>query len=232
MNGKYDSFMIISTHLTLLSQRKCYVSIYSFLRGLPHLTRMMKRAEPNQGKLLPHVEAEPNFYEMDLRHPLPSSYTPPTDFGAAYPAAPYPNAGHAASWPPSNAPYPYGHYPGHPMNYPPPPYDPYAYPHPHQHLAGQPHHMYPPQGQEHMYGMPPHPYHGHPPYGQPPAGYADPNAYNMYPPNPNLPQHEHPNNYDPYSNIRQEQHPSYDHAQGNGNENAQNEPEYHSHPGY
>ncbi|KAL3784011.1 hypothetical protein ACHAW5_009116 [Stephanodiscus triporus] len=40
-----------------------------FLRGLPHLTAMMKRVSPNQGKLLPHVEGEPNFYEIDKRFP-------------------------------------------------------------------------------------------------------------------------------------------------------------------
>ncbi|KAL3783831.1 hypothetical protein HJC23_005324 [Cyclotella cryptica] len=44
-----------------------------FLRGLPHLTRMMKRSEPNLGKLLPFVDAEPNFYDMDLKYPLPPS---------------------------------------------------------------------------------------------------------------------------------------------------------------
>ena len=41
-----------------------------FLRGLPHLIGMMKRVKPNQGKLLPHAEGEPNFYEIDKQYPL------------------------------------------------------------------------------------------------------------------------------------------------------------------
>lgn len=39
------------------------------LRGLPHLTSLMKRAESNKGKLLPHVEGEPNFYEIARQLP-------------------------------------------------------------------------------------------------------------------------------------------------------------------
>lgn len=42
-----------------------------FLRGLPHLTSLMKRVQPNQGKLLPHVEGEPNFYEIEKQYPFP-----------------------------------------------------------------------------------------------------------------------------------------------------------------
>ena len=36
-----------------------------FLRGLPHLTSLMKRVQPNQGKLLPHVEGEVSHNEMN-----------------------------------------------------------------------------------------------------------------------------------------------------------------------
>ena len=36
-----------------------------FLMGLPHLTVLMKRVPPNQGKLFPHVEGEPNFYVIN-----------------------------------------------------------------------------------------------------------------------------------------------------------------------
>ncbi|KAL7502650.1 hypothetical protein ACHAXN_001057 [Cyclotella atomus] len=169
----------------------------NFLRGLPHLTRMMKRAEPNQGKLLPHVEAEPNFYEMDMRHRLPPSpaYPPPPAVGAAH--------------------YPYG-YPGHgppppPANYP--PYDPYGYPYPqHPQQPGQPHPMYPPPQRQDPYAYPgaaaalPQP---HPAYGQAQPGYPDPHAFNMYPPPPN-PNHHYP---DPYPNHQQndnhESHPGY-----------------------
>mmetsp|Transcript_27391 Transcript_27391/g.54803 ORF Transcript_27391/g.54803 Transcript_27391/m.54803 type:complete len:369 (+) Transcript_27391:214-1320(+) len=58
-----------------------------FLRGLPHLTQLMKRVPGNLGRLIPHVEGEPNFYEMSQSHPLPleeqwskrpGSRTPPT----------------------------------------------------------------------------------------------------------------------------------------------------------
>ena len=41
-----------------------------FLRGLPHLTALMRRVPQNQGKLLPFVEGEPNFYEIDKHYPL------------------------------------------------------------------------------------------------------------------------------------------------------------------
>jgi len=41
-----------------------------FLRGLPHLTPLMRRVPQNQGKLLPFVEGEPNFYEIDKHYPL------------------------------------------------------------------------------------------------------------------------------------------------------------------
>ena len=51
-----------------------------FLRGLPQLTWLMKRVEPNQGRLLPDVDGEPNFYEIDKRyslHHLPRSTADP-----------------------------------------------------------------------------------------------------------------------------------------------------------
>ena len=41
------------------------------LRGLPKLTMLMRRAERNKGKLMPHVEGEPNFYEIARQYPLP-----------------------------------------------------------------------------------------------------------------------------------------------------------------
>ena len=37
-----------------------------FLRGSPHLTVLLKRVPRNQGKLLPHVEGEPNFVSHRL----------------------------------------------------------------------------------------------------------------------------------------------------------------------
>jgi len=41
-----------------------------FLRGLPRLVGLMKRVKPNRGKVVPHVEGEPNFYEIGRRFPL------------------------------------------------------------------------------------------------------------------------------------------------------------------
>jgi len=52
-----------------------------FLRGMPQLAVLMKRVTPNQGRLLPHVEGEPNFYEIDKHFRLP-------------PAMGYPQGGH------------------------------------------------------------------------------------------------------------------------------------------
>lgn len=42
-----------------------------FLKGLPHLTVLMKHVPPNQGKLLPYVDGEPNFYDIEQQYPLP-----------------------------------------------------------------------------------------------------------------------------------------------------------------
>jgi hypothetical protein len=44
----------------------------SFLRGMPQLAVLMKRVKPNQGRLLPHMEGEPNFYELDKHFWLPT----------------------------------------------------------------------------------------------------------------------------------------------------------------
>ncbi|KAL7505560.1 hypothetical protein ACHAWX_000619 [Stephanocyclus meneghinianus] len=188
---------------------RCYYH-ECFLRGLPHLTRLMKRTEPNQGKLLPHVEAEPDFYQMDLIHPLPPSYVYPlppvnTPAGAAATGAyPYPHGGHAPYWPPSNVPadaqpYHYGHYHGQAPapsgTYPlPPPYGPYGYPYPQPppHQSFQQYPMYHHQGQDHMVGLPYHggypaavlPSQAYPQYGQAEPDFADTCTYNIYPPNP------------------------------------------------
>ena len=42
-----------------------------FLRGMPKLVALMKRVSPNQGRLLPDVEGEPNFYQIDKYFKLP-----------------------------------------------------------------------------------------------------------------------------------------------------------------
>jgi hypothetical protein len=43
------------------------------IRGRPDLIGMMKRVSSNQGRSLPHVEGEPNFYEIDKQFPLSPS---------------------------------------------------------------------------------------------------------------------------------------------------------------
>ena len=47
-----------------------------FLRGLPHLTGMMKRVSPNQGRLTPNMEGEPNFYDINTQFPMPPPMMP------------------------------------------------------------------------------------------------------------------------------------------------------------
>ena len=61
-----------------------------FLRGMPQLAVLMKRVTPNQGRLLPHVEGEPNFYEIDTHFRLP-------------PAMGYPQGGHHQYYHPQTA---------------------------------------------------------------------------------------------------------------------------------
>ncbi|KAL3757215.1 hypothetical protein ACHAWU_003877 [Discostella pseudostelligera] len=42
-----------------------------FLRGIPLLTWLMRRVPTNTGKPVPHIEGEPDFYEIAKRHPIP-----------------------------------------------------------------------------------------------------------------------------------------------------------------
>lgn len=44
-----------------------------FMRGFAPLTVLMKRVAPSKCKILPHVEGEPNFYEIDEQFPLPAA---------------------------------------------------------------------------------------------------------------------------------------------------------------
>ncbi|KAL3789629.1 hypothetical protein HJC23_003178 [Cyclotella cryptica] len=90
-----------------------------FLRGLPHLTRLMKRVEPHQGNILPNVEAEPNFSVMPIplsieytQPPPPANLQPPSAEFQANPAAViYPSPNWAANNGPPYTPYhPYGYY--------------------------------------------------------------------------------------------------------------------------
>jgi hypothetical protein len=147
-----------------------------FLRGMPQLAVLMKRVTPNQGRLLPHVEGEPNFYEIDKHFRLPPAmgyphggphhqYVPQMDaLGGYYGGYPqdqqYPHQG-GGGYPPQY----YGHsynpnmanavaYPG----YPPPYYQPMDH--------GGP----PPPGHFPQYGGPPPPGH-FPQYGGEAAPY-------------------------------------------------------------
>ncbi|KAL7527617.1 hypothetical protein ACHAXR_005478 [Thalassiosira sp. AJA248-18] len=152
-----------------------------FLRALPHLTVLLKRVPPNKGKLLPHVEGEPNFYEIDKQFPLPSM----VHYQGQYPH--YPPSHHMASAagygaPPPELPPEYhspNHYSSHyPSNYPPPP--PY-YGHP-----GDPHAAA-------AYASLP----GYPPYSYYPAQYShSPHEHNPHYPYPPGPPYNSPSHYD------------------------------------
>jgi hypothetical protein len=144
-----------------------------FLRGMPHLTVLLKRVAPNQGKLLPHVEGEPNFYEIEKQFPLPPHYNMmPYQGFQGYPL-PYSSAlgsgYHAGAFPPSEMPArTFSFYPG---SYPPPPQPYYG-------------HISDPStaaAATQMNGFPPYPsfyttQYGYPPHEQypenPPASYS------------------------------------------------------------
>lgn len=67
-----------------------------FLRGLPRLAVLMTRAKPNEGRQVPCVEGEPNFYEMDKTHRLPDPGIP-NQFYQHHPPAYGPGGGGGAS---------------------------------------------------------------------------------------------------------------------------------------
>jgi hypothetical protein len=129
-----------------------------FLRGLPHLTALMKRVPRNQGKLIPHVEGEPNFYEIDRRFPL----LPYRAWEAS--------TGYVASLGPSQtppeSPVEYRrpeHYAPHPNTYPPPQY-----------------YTCPPDPTGPPPGYPPHPFYA--------AQYGQVHSYYQHHPYPACPQ--------------------------------------------
>ena len=135
-----------------------------FLRGLPHLTALLTRSKPGQGKLIPHVEGEPNFYEIDRMFPLP----PPSPTGP--PHMPWDAAGGYGAPPPRG-----------------PPRGPPAEPYPHAPYGPPPHRGYPPPPP--YYAAPPgrHPaadggvHHGYPPPPFYPPQYGPPGYYPPYP---------------------------------------------------
>ena len=144
-----------------------------FLRGLPQLTIRMKRAAPNQGRLLPHVEGEPNFYEIDKHfklHPSPS--------GTHHCQSQYPPqiaAGAGNGFPPdhrssSNE---FSFY--SPGSYQPGTHPPSPPPQPPRHVTFtlSPHPPPPP---------PQPPFYGHPSYPHAMAAYPSNMGYSLYPP--------------------------------------------------
>ena len=148
-----------------------------FLRGRAHLVGIMKRVSSNQGKLLPHAEGEPNFYEIDKKFPLsPSMQADQSQFqypqshmeaGAGYGAPQKPLVGYHTN--PTQFSSPGAYDPPPPFYGPPPPFyghcgDPYAAA-PYPQMGGYP--PYPPH-----YPM----QHNHQPYEQYP--------YYSYPPGP------------------------------------------------
>ena len=143
-----------------------------FLRGLPHLAVLLTRVKRGQGKQVPHVEGEPNFYEMDRSHPLPRPPLGPPTRGTTegYGVAPGP--------PPEE----YGcpaQYAPRPGDYPPPAPPYYAGPHGDPRAGGQ---MpgYPPPG----YPAPGYPAPGYPPHLSYPTHYGPPQGYYSHPPGP------------------------------------------------
>ena len=129
-----------------------------FLRGLPQLIVKIKRAVPNQGRLLPHVEGEPNFYEIDKHLKLPPS-------GMHHCQSHYPpqiaGAGEGNGFPPdqrsSSNEFSF---------YPPESYQLGTHPPPH-----------PPQP----------PFYGHPSYPHAMAAYPSNPGYSLYPPYYHMP---------------------------------------------
>ena len=131
-----------------------------FLRGMPQLAVLMKRVKPNQGRLLPHVEGEPNFYEIDTHFRLP-------------PAMGYPQGGHHQYYHPQIAQDGSG---GHGGGYPHDQYPPQYYGHsynPNMANAAAPAN---PQQQQAMAVA----YPGYPPYYQPMA-YGGPPPPGQFP---------------------------------------------------
>lgn len=140
-----------------------------FLRGLPHLTVLMTRVTSNLGKQIPHVEGEPNFYEIDKQFPLSAPPVMPYYGHYNYSPAHMGNpAGYGAPLelsmigaPPPPPPPPelpvgyYNQYSSYPNNYPPlPPYHGY-HGGPHPAAPYDPQHDYPPWHYPTQYSHPP-----------------------------------------------------------------------------
>jgi hypothetical protein len=126
-----------------------------FLRGMPQFVVLMKRVTPNQGRLLPHVEGEPNFYEIDKHFRLP-------------PGMGYPQGGHHQYYHPQMDQYGSGGHGGYAQD------QQYMY----QGEGGG----YPPQYYGHSYNPNNNPvaYPGYPPYYQPMA-YGGPPQPGQFP---------------------------------------------------
>ncbi len=86
------------------------------------MVALMNRATPNQGRLLPHVEGEPNFYEIDRNLRLPPLPLEMNHGRGRNPSTT--NAGGDVVFAPHSYPYPHPHPP--PL-YPPPPPPPHLF---------------------------------------------------------------------------------------------------------
>ena len=153
-----------------------------FLSGLLHLTALMKRVAPNQGKLLPHVEGEPNFYDINNQCPLPPPMMP---YHGHYPYSPS-HMARADYGAPPELPTRYYNSPNHsspyPSNYPPsPPHytGHYGDPHASAEYASQPDYSPYSYYQTHC-SHPPHEHYPHYPY--PPGPLYDTQSYYDNPP--------------------------------------------------
>jgi len=184
-----------------------------FLRGIPHLTVLMTRVAPYQGRLLPHMEGEPNFYEIETRYPLPPPIMPYHD-QHPYPYSPMAGASYRA---PPELPMGYSspsQYSPYTSNFQPPPS--YYHGHHGDTTATGP---YAPQSSFPQYShYPPQPQFNH---TQSPEHYRQyPHSAGPQPPGLNLSQYHHltPNNDIGVGPVRSEEVSSVPAPQGAGQE--------------
>jgi hypothetical protein len=131
--------------------------------GIPSLTVLMKRVPTNMGKLIPNMEGEPNFYQIDKQFPLSPPMTPYRSNLLCHPIQMEADASSAAS---KEHPHDYHASPNHFSSYPgaygPPPtlyataYNPQVYAYSH-HPSQYPVHY----GNQRNWQYPP--YNAHPP---------------------------------------------------------------------
>mmetsp|Transcript_3463 Transcript_3463/g.7625 ORF Transcript_3463/g.7625 Transcript_3463/m.7625 type:complete len:203 (+) Transcript_3463:120-728(+) len=177
VQSKYESFtrQLNGWGFTRLHQSGNDFNAYyheCFLRGLPHLTVLMKRVAPNKGKLLAYVEGEPNFSEIGNQFPLPPPVMPYQGHFQHYSSSHMAGVGDVTPPEPPTGYHRPNHYSSYPGTYPYPP--PYYGHHGDSHAAAA---AYPPPP-----SYPPSPYYPtH--YGQPPQQHY---PHHPYPPGPSV----------------------------------------------